>query len=804
MTIQRLQTRPFATHIILVITLLLLNPSNLMAQQTVTFSIQQQTKEPIDAATIIISDQKTGKVIANGLTETDGKFNYTLIDGSYQLYCGAIGCRDTTILFSIPNNHSIYNIYLYPDGTELKDVIVTARKQRSLIKMESGKISISVAESYLANLGNSLDVLRHTPSVRLDNKGNLSLSALGNAAVYVNGKRIRLQGETLTAYLRTIPSSNIASITTSTNPDASYDSEGASGIIDIKLKDNNERGLYISTSHGMSFWNHIRQSSDFSMTYNKQTWQLGINYSHNIGHYDMEYGTDRMQEGDRNFSETNDTDKRNTYAGGLAFVFQPNKKHKLMLNASVDALTGPGVTATTTWIYKGRDTLHEILKARNDYTKQENTKYTTGIGYLFNITEQQTITANADWIHVDVVSNNNQPNTFYSPNGTLLREDNYPAKSKKNINIISSAIDYKLKNSHDGELLTGIKAAKVESNNRFGFYAKGVLDNTRSNRFTYQESNLEGYIQYAQKWKHIQATAGMRIEYMQTIGTLESYLDGKLMEENKNNHTRLFPNLSISYDLNNKAKLTLAYSKRQDKARYEDLNPIEYLLDELTYWKGNPFIQPQINHRVSLDYTKNNLSVMLSYNQLNNYFTQLPDAYKKDCIVMTTKNIGKQKQLALDLIYNKRLTSWWDVSANIGAYYFINHLDYESYKEDYRRPSCNLSLSNDIQLPAKVRMELSARYASKRQGRSYEVFKPSGSIDIGLSKRLLRDRLSLSLMITDLLHTERWDSYGRKGALNLDIWGNSESRQVIFRVHYNFGSRKFETNKNKVKEAERL
>ena len=114
----------------------------------------------------------------------------------------------------------------------------------------------------------------------------------------------------------------------------------------------------------------------------------------------------------------------------------------------------------------------------------------------------------------------------------------------------------------------------MESNNRFGFYAKGVLDNTRSNRFTYQESNLEGYIQYAQKWKHIQATAGMRVEYMQTIGTLESYLDGKLMEENKNNHTRLFPNLSISYNLNNKAKLTLAYSKRQDKARYETLTPL--------------------------------------------------------------------------------------------------------------------------------------------------------------------------------------------------------------------------------------
>lgn len=804
MTTIYLRTRLLTSFFLPVIALLLLGKSQVMAQETVTFHVQQMTKEPIDAATVIITNQETGKISANGLTETDGKLSYKLTDGNYQLYCSAVGCRDTTIFFSVPANHNQFHIYLSPDGTELENIIVTARKHRPLITMESGKINISVAESYLSNLGNSLDVLRHTPSVRLDNKGNLSLSALGSATIYVNGKRIRLQGEGLTAYLRTIPSSHIASITTSTNPDASYDSEGASGIIDIKLKTNNEQGLYVSTSHGISFWNHIRQSSDFSMSYNRRTWQLGINYSHNIGHVDMKYGTDRIQDGNRNFSETDDTDKRNTYAGGLAFVFQPDKRHKLMMNASVDALTGPGVTATTTWIYKGRNMLYEILKARNDYTKQENTKYTTGIGYQFSVTEQQTFTANIDWIHVDALSKNRQPNAFYTPDGTLLREDNYPAENKKIINILSSAVDYRLKNSRAGELLTGIKAAKVESCNRFGFYTKDVLDATRSNRFTYQESNLEGYMQYAQQWKRMQASAGLRIEYMQTVGTLKSYQDETTIEENKKSRTKLFPNFSVSYELNNSSKFTLAYNKRQDKPRYEDLNPFEYLLDELTYWKGNPFIQPQTSHRISLDYTMKSLSIALSYNQLDNYFTQLPDAYKEDCIVMTTKNIGQQKQLALDLIYNRRLTSWWDFSTNIGIYYFVNHLDYETYREDYRRPSCNLSLSSDIQLPAKLRMELATRYATKRQGRSYEVLKPSGSIDIGLSRKLLRDRLSLSLMITDLFHTERWDSYGRKGTLELDIWGHSESRQVMLRVHYNFGSRKFDADKNKVKEAERL
>ena len=32
---------------------------------------------------------------------------------------------------------------------------------------------------------------------------------------------------------------------------------------------------------------------------------------------------------------------------------------------------------------------------------------------------------------------------------------------------------------------------------------------------------------------------------------------------------------------------------RIDRPAYQDLNPFEYLLDELSYWKGNPFLMPQ-------------------------------------------------------------------------------------------------------------------------------------------------------------------------------------------------------------------
>ena len=72
------------------------------------------------------------------------------------------------------------------------------------------------------------------------------------------------------------------------------------------------------------------------------------------------------------------------------------------------------------------------------------------------------------------------------------------------------------------------------------------------------------------------------MEYMHTYNRLKSQTNQD-SETNNQNHFRLFPNLSASYTINEKSKIALLYSRRQDKPRYEDLNPFEYLLDELTY-----------------------------------------------------------------------------------------------------------------------------------------------------------------------------------------------------------------------------
>ena len=224
----------------------------------------------------------------------------------------------------------------------------------------------------------------------------------------------------------------------------------------------------------------------------------------------------------------------------------------------------------------------------------------------------------------------------------------------------------------------------------------------------------------------------------------------------------------------------------------------------MTYWKGNPFLKPQISHKFILNYLWRDLSLSLYYSKLNDYFTSLTDVLGPDKTVMTTKNIGTQQQVGLEAVFSRRLTPWWDFSTNLGFYYFANQLRYETYRQDYRRPSCFLSTSNSLLLPLGINLELSARYYSARQGGSYEVSKPTGGIDIGLNRSWQSGRLRLSLLMTDIFHTERWDSYGTKDALQLASWGYGESRKVSLRLSYSFGRQRFNKVEKQLEEHNRL
>lgn len=64
--------------------------------------------------------------------------------------------------------------------------------------------------------------------------------------------------------------------------------------------------------------------------------------------------------------------------------------------------------------------------------------------------------------------------------------------------------------------------------------------------------------------------------------------------------------------------------------------------------------------------------------------------------------------------------------------------------------------------------------------------------------------MRLSLLMTDILHTERWNSYGTKDALSLSSWGHGESRKVLLRFSYSLGKQNFDKTTKEIEELNRL
>lgn len=773
------------------------------AQDSIVGRILDEQEQGLDAAVVMLASLPDNVLIETTITDSDGKFSFPVHKGEFLLCVRTLGYKEIKKNISIEGPLTLPDIRLEPDEISLQDIVVTARKSRPMTTSLNGKIQIDIAQSYLTDIGNALDVLKHSPGISVNNKGGISLASLGGTAIYVNGRKLMLQGDELSTYLRSMSSEKISRIEISHNPNASFGSEGAGGIINIILKASEKSGFFVTTSHGIGYWKNVKQNSDIALSYNTNKWQLGLNYNHSLGYHSMNYGYEKVQNGDKNISDTSDTDKRNTYSVGMDFSWLLNQKNKLFINSTVNLLAGPGETQTITQIYQGTNQLDNILKARNNYVEQKNLQYNNSVNYLYQPSSKAQFSFSADWTHFDGKAKCEQPNEYYSVDNTPLRSDFFYSEPDKDIDIYALLSDFKFTPNAQNEILAGIKATLIKSDNTFIFKKNGNIDTQRSNSFCYKEKNLEAYAQYTYTWDKLVLSAGLRMEYMYTYNKLNSQTSQDA-ETNSQNHFRLFPNLSASYTINDKNKIALLYSRRQDKPRYEDLNPFEYLLDELSYWKGNPFLKPQVSNKIMLSYTWSNLSLNLYYNKLDDYFTSLTDVYGNNKTIMTTKNIGTQQQVGFDAVFSKRLTPWWELSATAGFYHFMNKLDYETYKHEYKRPSCFLSVSNSVLLPLGINLEISGRYYSKRQGGSYEVSKPTGSMDIDLSKSWHDGRMRLSLLMTDVFHTERWDSYGIKDALNLSSWGYGESRKVMLRFSYSFGKQKFEKVDKNIEELNRL
>ena len=793
----------------LLIICLLLQAMIAFSQYKIRGYVTDSAGVSVDAAVVALMRVDNSVPIQQGITTPEGKYELTA-SGKVCLYVSCLGYRSyVSESFEVRKDTLMPVIRLLSENFMLDNVVVIGEKQSPSIRIERGKMVFTPKNSGVMAGNSAIELLKKTPGVFVDGENNISLGGKGGVSVILNGRRTYMQKEELISLLRSTPASAVSSVEVIQNPSVSYDAEGSGGVININMDKRRAEGFSCLLNNGFSYWNHLRENTELSVGYTNGRLSLLGNYNHTFGYFGMDYGMRREQGGKIYESPTYDTDKRKTISGNLSLEYRLKDHHLVGGRLDVNTLFGPGETSTITEIKEEESgVLEQTLYAKNDYFKQKGNRYGGNLYYVATPSEDVSYTLDFNYAWFDGGSSNWQPNTYKSPSGDILDENLYKSFNRRNIHIYALSYDQR----HPlwgGELRSGLKYSSVDADNGYRFYnvkdrGDEQVDVSQSNDFRYKEHLLATYLMYVRSFgNQLSLELGLRGEYTFSDGLLHP-VDGQ-EERNKRNYLDIFPSLNVNYQIDERQALVLGYSSRIDRPAYQDLNPFEYLLDELSYWKGNPFLSPQKTHQVSLVYNYKRTSLSAIYSYMKDYKAQITDTLSVDKVIMTPRNIGKQQRFSLTLYQGINIVRCWEMNLNLVGYYVKNDISFDQYRLFNLDGFAGIfSIQNTIILPWSIQMELNGSFSTKHLGASNEYVKPSGYVDLGLTKSFANKRWTVNVAMSDLFWTSCWDNYSSFSGFRLWNWGKGESRQIKVNITYRFGKSKENSHNGALEELNRL
>ncbi len=763
-----------------------------------TISNFESKENSITISLLRNSDKSIVKII---YPNVKGSFKFISIAvGSYFIKISGNEINDfESTQFEIKDQNLILeNFILTKKSTELKEVVVQNKKP--IVQVFADKTVFNVQNSLSASGISAFELLRKAPGIIVDNADNLIVEGKTGVQIYIDGKPSILQGGDLTNYLKTIQSSDVELVEIITNPSSRFDAAGNAGIVNIKLKKDKRFGTNGSIGLGYVIGKFARYNTSLSLNNRTKKTNLFGSYSNNFGNNFNFINLYRTQSNTIFDSQTTSIQNQNTNNMKAGLDYFANKKHTfgIVLNSNFNNNFNDGKTRTPI-ISVGNSIPNQVLisdsnSKNNIYNLQSN------LNYRFADTLGHTVNADFDYGNYYNKRNNLQPNSYFNGNETiLLNEFNYRMKTLIDINILSFKADYE-QNLWKGKLGVGFKFSKVKTNNIFDFYdvisGNDLLNLTRANSFQFQENINALYFNYSNKYKKIDYQFGLRVENTVSQGDLKS---NQINQNNtvKRNYINYFPSGGLTFSSNDNNSWAANYSKRIERPNYRSLNPFEMQIDELSFSRGNPFLQPQYTDNFKISHTyKYTLTTSLSYSFINDFFAEVTAAEGVNRSVMTTKNVANQEVYNLGVSYSFSASKKWEVYLNAQASnssYKGNDVNFVSITQN----NFNFYAQNTISLPSKIKLEVSGWFSGPSVwGGTYRT-ESLGSLDLALQKKILNDKLNIRMAFSDVFFTSNWRGNTRFGQVAIDANGGYDSRQFKINLSYNFGNSNVKSSQKK-------
>lgn len=746
-------------------------------------------------ATVTLHLAADSTLVKGTMTDASGAYELTGIQaGRYYLAANSIGAgKKLSPAFECSGKDTDMGDLRLEDGSKtLGEVTVTARKQ--VIEVKADKTILNVEGTVNSTGLNALELLRKAPGVTVDNNENVTIKGKNGLRVLIDGREVPLDGKDLAAQLKGMQAADIANIEIISNPSAKYDAAGNAGIINIKLRQNKALGTNGNIGLEAIQGETPKAGLNFSLNHRTESLNLFGSYNNHYGDWHNDQNFFREQNGLRFDQQAKNFNTSRWNSARLGADWRINDKHTLgvLLNGSLAPSEWRSTSNTVIGQVENTGAPDTLLSATN--TVDDNRRNgSVNLNYRFADTSGHSLNLDLDRGVYRIRGNSFQPNYYRTADGeNLLSERTYRSLTPTDIDITTAKADYE-QHFLKGTLGIGAKVANVQTDNTFDFFnvvnGQETKDLEVSNRFKYRERTSAGYVNYQRQVGKLHVQAGLRVENTDYTGDLiaNTPQNGEKVEAN---YTELFPSAALTYKFNDKLGLNATYSRRIDRPSYQDLNPFEFKLDELTYQKGNPMLRPQFTNSFEISPTyQGHPVVTLGYSHTKDLFTQVLDTTDVRATFITNENIADQKNYSATLNAPTPIAKWWEGFLSVTVF----HSDFsakfrDNFTAEQSFTAFNLYGEQTFRLPLGFSLQLSGWYNSPAFWGTLRS-DAQGAVDLGIQKKVLDGKGELRLRIGDILGTAGWGGENIfTPGLRMRARGTWESQTVTLNFSYRFGS----------------
>jgi len=769
------------------------------AQTRVRGVVVDDTRQPVHLATVEIfpSDNPSAKKVIT--TDERGQFEVVLQPAMYGLRVTFLGYQALEHSSVKISNEAtdLGEFHLQLDEQLLEEAVVS--HQRKLVEQRSDRLVVNVENSVLSDGLTALEILQHAPGVRVDEDGNMTMRGKAGVRVMINGKLSYLSEKELALLLKGTPSSSIKSIELITNPSARYDAAGNAGLINIVMKTQNRQGINGTVHSFAARGRKERYGGGLHLNVRQNRFNV-------LSNYDYGYrGEEEYRSFIRQFNHPTRPDSSRV-SNQQSETNEPLSTHNAKFGMDYEMSERFSLGALWTGNFGTYKNLSEgynnisfldgrlASNALTDNT-QESRWNTQGVNVnlLKKIgSRNHELSADFDYTYADYSANqyllSDFQQTDFQPAFRSIRRGQTPSTTY----LYVGKSDYVHHISDGQKLEVGWKSSWITADNNAVNDTlrqdQWVIDENTSNHFNYEEQIHAAYVNYSLERKLWNVMAGLRMENTHTVG---NQLTANHRVERR--YTQLFPSVSVAYKPNATHTVQFSYSKRIQRPDYEDLNPFRYYVDAFVFWEGNPQLQPELAHSFELTYLfGGDLGISLYYTHIDDVITsvltQLPE---QNVTIRSIDNIERFSNVGVNINYTLKPLPFWTSVNNVNGFNNSYLGAYNGEAIDNQSWSATFNSTNTFAFGKGISAEINGEYNTARVDGVLRL-NAYGAVSAGVMKKLLQDKLTLKLAVSDIFRTINYNPRSTVDGVDMYQQFDLDSRVGTFSVSFRFGQ---ETNR---------